>query len=61
MADIKAKVIDNRTTRARLGQVGAIKVLSQQTGSASKLANLSDVDRASVLGGNAARIFGLGI
>ncbi len=44
MADIKAKVIDNRTTRARLGQVGAIKVLSQQTGSASKLANLSDVD-----------------
>jgi len=48
MADIKAKFINNKTTKVRVGQVGAIKVLSQQTGYTSKLSNLSDVDLTQV-------------
>lgn len=48
MADIKAKFINSKTTKVRVGQVGAIKVLSQQTGSTSKLSNLSDVDLTQV-------------
>lgn len=48
MADIKAKFINSKTTKVRVGQVGAVKVLSQQTGSASKLSNLSDVDLTQV-------------
>lgn len=48
MADLKAKFINSKTTKVRVGQVGAVKVLSQQTGSTSKLSNLSDVDLTQV-------------
>ena len=44
MSSIKAKVVNNRTIKARTGTQNAVKVLSQQTSAASKLIDLNDVN-----------------